>query len=74
MTVHRYLARIENVNTKEIITIGSYNSFAAAINRLNKIYNSYINSYISICNKDINIRPIKLLIVVDVESITTERR
>lgn len=58
MSIFKYSARIENSNTNELITIGSYNTFETAINMLNKIYNSYIN----ICNKDINIRPIKLLV------------
>lgn len=58
MNVLKYTARIENSNTNELITIGSYDTFETAINKLNKIYNSYINT----CNKDINIIPIELSI------------
>ena len=59
MSIQRYTAKIENSNTNELITVGSYDTFETAINKLNKIYQSYIIT----CNQEINIIPIELSVI-----------
>ena len=59
MAICRYTAKIENSNTNELITIGSYDTFETALNKINKIYNSYI----TICNQELNIIPIELSVI-----------
>ena len=59
MSILKYTARIENSNTNEIITIGSYESFETAIYKLSKIYQSYINT----CNQELNITHIELSVI-----------